>query len=88
MNNRDKLQEQFFDAINSNHKRTGGTNVMLKGSAATSCTTVCMEAMSEYAEWLYVHYYYAGNGLFAARNPDKIFTLADLLILYSNLNNK
>lgn len=84
--NREKLQEQLKVQVGINMPSLPPDEYIT--GAATSCTSVCMEAMSEFAEWLYVHYYYAGNGLFAARNPDKIFTLADLLILYSNLNNK
>ena len=61
------------------------TNVLDNHSwdlAASSCTIVTEKVMERFTEWLWVHYYYAGEGLFAARNPEKIFTLKEILILF------
>lgn len=91
MNNKEKLQEQFEASINSELSIEEGLQYMfIKGQkiATTSCTIVCLEEMKSFSEWLYVDYYYTGDGLFAARNLEKLFTLNDLLTLYNNTKHK
>jgi len=96
MTNKDSIQQKHLEAINDVTADTsmwgeyGGINVESKKDAATSCTTITIDSISDWEQWKIDNEYlrFGLNNTYYKKGTNKEFTHSELIQLFLNQKAK